>query len=226
MTILFLIIIPLSFAIVRIFNDFLNRFSIKKHYVKYIILLLLIIYFLIFITVHYWDEIKFLYAGLGIGGTSAHSSGTRINQMLETFEVFLKSPLIGYSLGGIPSAIGLSQDIIINSQIEAKNFEGMNVFLEILAASGIIGFLFFLLYLIFLFFKAFSISRKLKKTDYFFILIVKAFVFSLFWELMILMLNQNIFRPYLWILIGMLNATIFVGRESLYETYNYRFSNA
>ncbi|EDM23175.1 O-antigen ligase family protein [Caminibacter mediatlanticus] len=167
MTILFLIIIPLSFAIVRIFNDFLNRFSIKKHYVKYIILLLLIIYFLIFITVHYWDEIKFLYAGLGIGGTSAHSSGTRINQMLETFEVFLKSPLIGYSLGGIPSAIALSQGITINSQIEAKNFEGMNVFLEVLAASGIIGFLFFLLYLIFLFLKAFSISRKLKKTDYF-----------------------------------------------------------
>jgi len=177
----------------------------------------LIFILLIIVIINYWNEINFLFSGLGIFGSSSHSSAPRIKTMIDTFRIFLKSPIIGYSLGGIPSAIAQLKGYNISTQIEAKNYEGMNIFLEVLAASGIIGYIFFLLFIYLLYFKAFKIAKAIYYKNFTYSIIVKSLIFSLFWEMFILSMNQNILRPYLWIAIGMLSSSIFVGRELLYE---------
>jgi len=217
MTILVMILASFILIFYRIVKTFLSKFSIRKTYLKLMIFLLLIIIVFIFIVIIYWKEINFLFNGLGIGGEPNHSSKPRIQETIDTFRIFLQSPIIGYSLGGIPSAIANLKGIHISTQLEAKHFEGLNIFVQVLAASGIFGFLFFILFFLFLFYKAKIVSNKLKNISYIFSIIIKGLSFSLFWELIILSLNQNILRPYLWIAIGMLSSSIIIGRKILYE---------
>jgi len=216
MAILTMLLSICSLILVQSIKKFLKG-KISKKLVKYVFLLVLIFILLIIVIINYWNEINFLFSGLGIFGSSSHSSGARIKTMIDTFRIFLNSPIIGYSLGGIPSAIAQLGGYNISTQIEAKNFEGMNIFLEVLAASGIIGYIFFLLFIYLLYFKAFKIAKAIYYKNFTYSIIVKSLIFSLFWEMFILSMNQNILRPYLWIAIGMLSSSIFVGRELLYE---------
>ncbi|MFU2074254.1 hypothetical protein, partial [Gallibacterium anatis] len=172
----------------------------------YLISFILIMGFILFFDL---EKILFLLNGTGLFGTSSHSASMRGSDALYTLETFLNSPFIGYSLGGVATAIAEIQGIVVNSQAEAKLYEGMNIFLEILAASGIFGFLFFILWLKRLFKVSKKVSYICKEDTISFIIL--ALRFSLIGELMLLMFNQNILRPYLWVLIGMLNVSIFVG---------------
>lgn len=168
------------------------------------------------------NTFKFLFSGLGMFGTATHSSEARTNEAWTTFEVFLNSPFIGYSLGGVAPAIAELKGFTIYTQSEAKNFEGMNIFLEVLAASGIIGFIFFVIFFIVLYSKAFKIMKLLKTINNIHYLFIGSLSFALFMELLILSMNQNILRPYLWVLIGMLSASILVGKRIFYE---YQINN-
>ena len=172
----------------------------------YLISFILIMGFILFFDL---EKILFLLNGTGLFGTSSHSASMRGSDALYTLETFLNSPFIRYSLGGVATAIAEIQGIVVNSQAEAKLYEGMNIFLEILAASGIFGFLFFILWLKRLFKVSKKVSYICKEDTISFIIL--ALRFSLIGELMLLMFNQNILRPYLWVLIGMLNVSIFVG---------------
>lgn len=78
-------------------------------------------------------------AGTGIADTTAHSVTQREGSLQDTVTVFLKSPLIGKSLGGVSSAIAELHGESIGSFEASKSFEGMNVFAEALAASGSSG---------------------------------------------------------------------------------------
>jgi hypothetical protein len=159
------------------------------------------------------DSIKFMFSGVGLAGTSSHSVKQRSGETEETFDIFKRSPWIGVSLGGIPSARALQKGIIVTDNITAKNNEGLNIFVEVLAASGIIGALFFLAYWTTIFGTSLSLYRKVKRIDNDLSVLLLAFPFGLLCELGILIMNQNISRLYLWVHIGMVMLVISNGAK-------------
>lgn len=105
--------------------------------------------------------------------------------------------------------------IVITNNETAKQFEGMNIFVETLAGSGIIGFIFFLIFLISVFYYPYIQSRFLFKNREF---IEEAILIrSLFWSgvalLFMLNFNQNILRPYLWIHLGFLSLSFYYSKQ-------------
>jgi hypothetical protein len=156
-------------------------------------------------------------AGTGLESTAAHSKDARIMQMSNVLNVFLESPVVGYSLGGIAPAIAAYWGSITKDQKKAKEFEGLNIFLEVLAASGIFGFLFFMSWLIQLFRSNILLSSYLARAGWHREAgILEALRYALIAELLILVLSQNILRPYLWMLIGITNALYFYYKDRLY----------
>lgn len=148
-----------------------------------------------------FKDIKFLFEGLGLFGTASHSSSTRITFMIYTLQTFIESPIFGYSLGGIPSAIGDLHNIVVTDQTVAGQFEGMNVTSEVLAASGAIGFIFFGLFMALLIIKPLLLSDRLSNENKG---VLKGLVYSFVFLLIILQFNQNILRPYLWLHISLI----------------------
>ncbi len=161
-------------------------------------------------------RIRYL-AGTGLEATAAHSRETRQEQMLNVWKLFVESPVVGYSLGGIAPNIALQSGVEPKEVADSKKFEGLNILLEVLAASGIFGFLFFAFWLFKLFYAGFGLSSQLKTGGFFReSIVLQSLCFALIAELLILSLSQNILRPYLWILVGMLNAVYFRFKLLLY----------
>ena len=165
------------------------------------------------------DELRVRYlAGTGLESTAAHSREVRQEQVLNVWKIFAKSPVVGYSLGGIAPNIALMNRVVPRTVEECKDFEGLNVLLEVLAASGIIGFPFFAFWLFQLFYAGFGLAGKLKKQSFHReSVILYGLCAALITELLILSFSQNILRPYLWILIGLINAFYFRFRLLLQE---------
>jgi len=149
------------------------------------------------------DKMLFLVEGLGLFEASSHSSTARTNEFKDTLQLFLDSPFIGYSLGGIAAALGNERGVLVDSFELAKEHEGMNVFAETLAASGILGFIPFAIYIGVLFVKPFRLASSVANPEK--SIILASLLFALFFELLILQMNQNILRPYLWALIAILS---------------------
>ena len=163
------------------------------------------------------DKQRKLYlAGTGLESTASHSKDTRIRQMNNVFLVFQDSPIIGYSLGGIAPAIANYYGDKTKDQKKAKEYEGLNIFLEVLAASGIVGFLFFCSWLFQLFRANIKLTALLRLHGYARESgILEALRYALIAEFLILVLSQNILRPYLWILIGVTNALYYRFKDQL-----------
>jgi hypothetical protein len=151
------------------------------------------------------ETVTLLLAGTGLYGSPAHSVVDRENSFIDTLTVFEQNPLIGRSLGGISYAIGELHGERIGSFKESKLFEGMSVFAEALAASGIIGVIPFLVFLTVTIYKPLKLARSCPP-DY--SLCLRAFVRALIFTWAILQFNQNILRPYLWVHIAIL-ATVY-----------------
>jgi hypothetical protein len=145
--------------------------------------------------------------GTGLAGTADHSVAGRSDLMFDTLKVFYRSPLIGYSLGGIAPAIGRMYGVDVYDTDIAKRFEGMNVYAEVLAATGIIGMILFLLYFISLFVASIKkfMTSNLDETRR---QIILGLFISLLIELFSLNFAQTITRIYLWVHIGMLSAAL------------------
>ena len=144
------------------------------------------------------DEYDFLLAGTGINGATSHSVDDRSSLAEQTFDIFLKSPFVGVSLGGIPENIASSMGV----SGDDKQFEGSVVFLEVLAASGIFGIIPFLAYFIKIIFSGHRLFYFQKDT------VGQSLLYALIAELVILQFNQNILRPYFWMHIAILSACI------------------
>lgn len=110
------------------------------------------------------DKLRARYlAGTGVESTASHSRDLRIRQITDVYDVFIRSPFEGYSLGGIAPAIAeLRGDNPGDSQ-KVKEHEGLNIFLEVLAASGIVGFIFFVWWLSQFFYCNISLEKALEK---------------------------------------------------------------
>jgi len=142
------------------------------------------------------QSIDFLLAGTGIFDSSAHSVNHRSNQLFDTFLAFKESPWIGYSIGGVAPAIGGIYNIKVVTQESAAAFEGMSIFAQVLAASGIVGFLFFIWYILKLVISPLKLAKNVKDEKLKNILI--GLVLSTVFLLIILQMNQNILRMYFW----------------------------
>lgn len=134
-------------------------------------------------------------SGTGISDTTAHSVIQREDALDETFTVFLEHPLIGRGLGGVSVAIASLAGEKVESFEASKNFEGMSVFAEALAASGAIGIVPFLCFLIATFRKPLRLARVASP---FYSMLLRALLRSLLFAWAILQFNQNMLRPYLW----------------------------
>ena len=142
--------------------------------------------------------------GTGISDTAAHSVLQREGSFEDTLQVFGDHPFIGRSLGGVSSAIANLNGETVHSFEESKAFEGMSVFAEALAGSGVFGVIPFIWFLIVTIREPLAIARSASP---FHSAILHAFVRSLVFSWAILQVNQNILRPYLWVHLAML-ATI------------------
>lgn len=171
------------------------------------------------------DKYEFLLAGTGVFGQSSHSSLGRFEKMSVLWNVFLDSPFLGHSLGGIPSVIGEFYGVRVSTVEQAKLYEGINVFLEILVASGAIGFLFFMLYFFNLCYSTNKLAIIWTRLNVKYTIILRTLLFSLILELALLSFNQNILRPYLWVHIAFLNSAYFVLKEDINEQRTKTFIN-
>jgi hypothetical protein len=104
-------------------------------------------------------------------------------------------------LGGVSAAIADLQGEKVNSFEASKNFEGMSVFAEALAASGIIGIIPFVWFLVTTILKPVRLARLASP---FYSVLLRALVRSLVFAWAILQFNQNMLRPYLWVHIAIL----------------------
>lgn len=214
MGLIFMFIIILGYAFNQIKNTFLT-FKIKKKAFPIFLSFVSFITILIASSFYYFEKIKFMFIGLGLFGFAHHSTSQRLSEFADTLQAFWKSPFIGYSLGGIPPAIANVRGTTISNQYQTKEFEGMSIFAEVLAASGIIGFMFFISFLVILFYKSYKMVQALKPVNSHFSNLLLALLLGLLFELLILNMNQNILRAYLWVHIGIVNLGYYTGKGIL-----------
>ena len=157
----------------------------------------------LYVSVANSDLFQVLAFGVGLGGASNHSVDERLDGFLGLVEIFIESPVIGYSLGGLSYALGKLSGVNVTDFTTAK-LEGNGVFLEVLAASGIFGFMFFCLYIYKIVKSPFSLANRLLNFEMAGLL--RGMTFALLFELAIIQPNQNILRPYLWLHIAILSA--------------------
>lgn len=178
------------FYIIRKVYRFVTKPQITQSGLRIFILTIFIIgplflYSLATVNFRNW---MFLLSGTGIAGSAAHSSNIRLGQFWDTIDLFLKSPVIGYGMGGIGSYLGRAYGMAPN---EAT---GMNVTAEVLASSGILGFPFFVLFMWAVLIKPFS-SRFAsgEMTD-----ALRSAAVGMALLFIILQFNQSILRLYVW----------------------------
>lgn len=201
MGILMMVLAILFINIYRRSGDVLGKIKqreIKLSWLKYILLILFVLFVggTFLSTSRILDDYSFLLQGTGVNGTASHTVDDRTKAMNETLEVFYDSPFIGASLGGVAEKIA---DFDPHGG-SPKEHEGGAIFLEVLAASGVVGVIPFIVY----FYKIIkcSINTVKRNSDY----VCMALLVSLISEMIILQLNQNILRPYFWFHIAVLSA--------------------
>lgn len=194
-------------AIVQVlmFELFIDRKSIKKILFFTVSFFATLIGILIVLLTN--ENLSFLLAGLGIMGGSAHSSVERLDGFITQLEIFSRNPLKGYSLGGVSQAIAFEKGVTNISQETIKPFDiSMNIFIEVLTASGIIGFAFFLYYVYVLLIRSKKSYNSSINNNH---IIMHSLIWGLLFEFVILCFNQNILRAYLWVHIAILNSWYF-----------------
>jgi hypothetical protein len=159
------------------------------------------------------DTAIMLLAGTGIYGAPAHSVVERANAFVDTLTVFTQHPFIGRSLGGVSSGIAELHGVEIRSFQDSKPYEGMAIFAEVLAGSGIFGVVPFLIFLIVIVRKPLEAARR---TSLEYSVVLRALTRALVFELAVLQFNQNILRPYLWVHLAIL-ATVYAAARPLPE---------
>jgi len=155
-------------------------------------------------------------SGLGIGGTASHSTDARTAGFKDTWTLFLDSPFMGCSLGGIDA--GIIEYKSRNYTVANNGGASMCVSLEALAAYGIFGAFFFFKYLWDLtvggYLKAKKRPGEKREREP-----VYAMLIALFFEFMILQLNQNVLRPPFWVHIALVSTCLQIYLRDSHKNY-------
>lgn len=149
--------------------------------------------------------LPFLFSGLGILGHSAQSAGTRLESLARTWRAFVQHPVIGTGIGALPVDIAGQTDQGIYNLHEAKKFEGMSIAVEVLASTGIVGAA-IVLGLVFSVLRAYRRSRA--GAEPWQRLVLSAQGWGLLWMLLMLQMNQNFLRIYIFVDLAILICTI------------------
>jgi hypothetical protein len=142
-----------------------------------------------------------LLGGSGLANTPAHSVNIRRDQAYRTLETFLDAPFIGHSLGGVPIVIAARSGVQVRSVEEFRLYWGFPVFLEVLVASGIIGAIPFFLFVYANTIGAMKTARRywpLERAKW-----LRALARAMIYECLLLMVDQNMLRVYVWIHLSM-----------------------
>jgi len=122
----------------------------------------------------------------------------RLSQFKETLGIALENPLLGKSLGGVAPYRALKHGMNPKNNDDVKQFEGMNIFAEMLAGFGIIGFLLMLGFIILISYDGVRLGIKALASNYKVSIILIGLFLGFLLELFFLMFNQNVLRLYLW----------------------------
>lgn len=138
----------------------------------------------------------FLFAGLGLMGHSAQSAHTRLESFSRTWIAFAHHPIIGTGIGALPVAIARQTGHGVYDLRDAKGFEGMSIAAEVLAETGLIG-------ASLVFAAGVQVIRsyrsaRLRAPDWRKKLL-SAQSWGLIWMLLMLQMNQNFLRIYIFI---------------------------
>ncbi|MHB1677545.1 MAG: hypothetical protein ACYCSS_08405 [Sulfuriferula sp.] len=199
---------PLRF-ISRLAHGYVNKRFAR---ISLILLGMAVLFFGFVIYVVGFDTVSFLFQGLGINEGASYSVDDRESGFNDVIAIFMNSPIVGYSLGGIPSAIAKLHGVAIRDIEDFKKITGFSVFAEVLAASGIFGIVPFAVYIWTIVSKPLRLARQVSVEQS---VILIALTLALIFELAILQFNQNILRPYLWMHIAVMSASyaVFVKRR-------------
>ena len=158
-------------------------------------------------------------SGLGIGGASSHSADARMTGFKDTWTLFLDSPFLGCSLGGIDA--GIIEYKSRNYTVANNGGASMCISLEALAAYGIVGAFFFFKYMWDLtvggYLKAKKRPGEQSEREP-----VYAMLIALFFEFMILQLNQNVLRPPFWVHIALVSTMLQIYLRESHKNYTPR----
>ena len=191
---------PLRF-INRLFHCCFNKRLAKISAYLGIVLVFIVVIIVYFIGT---DNLSFLLAGLGLSGQASHSVSDRTHGAEEMLTIFLKSPVIGYSLGGVNAVLAEMSGVTSGDIADIAKYTGFSVFMEVLAASGLVGFIPFIIFIWTIVVKPLRLAQKVSSHQ---AALLIALTLSLIFELAILQFNQNILRPYLWVHIAVLSAS-------------------
>ena len=140
-------------------------------------------------------------SGSGVAGQPAHSLNTRLDVFHQTLEAYEEHPFIGRSLGGVSIYIASRSGIEVTTMEMVRHFWGFPVLLDVLVASGLFGFIPFLVFIYANTFGALKLAKRYwpeERAKW-----VRALARAMIFEWMLLMVDQNLLRVYLWFHISM-----------------------
>ena len=135
-------------------------------------------------------------SGTGLGRQPAHSLNNRLGVAKQTFEAYKEHPFIGRSLGGVSIYIASRDGIEVTSMEMVRLFWGFPVIMDVLVASGLFGFIPFLVFLWANTFGALRLAKRCwpeERARW-----LRALARAMVFEWMLLMVDQNLLRVYLW----------------------------
>lgn len=159
-----------------------------------------------------------LLQGTGLGGTAAHSYNDRTSRAIDTWNTFLEHPFVGRTLGGVPVAVGEHLGIPVRTMDDVRQYWGFPVFLDVLTASGIFGFLPFAYFMWVNTVGAMRLAKHYWPSEE--ARWLRALARGMIFECLMLMADQNILRVYVWLQLTMVTVVAYhmeFGREPVIE---------
>lgn len=142
---------------------------------------------------------SFLVKGLGVSEDSGDfSRAERQADLDDTIKVFEEHPILGVGLGGVGPEIAVMRHMPQVDRDDEVRVEGQCTSAEILAGTGIFGFMFYAMYMGTLFIAPFRLKNAPVE--------LKALAWGLIFLIAILQFNQTILRLYVWFHIALLSA--------------------
>ena len=134
----------------------------------------------------------------------------RASDLRETWDAFLAHPLIGTGIGAVPAEIAADRLRPLRKLEEAKPNEGMSIFVELLASTGLVG-------LALLTGFAVSVVRACKRIQPLLppwrSRLLRGMEWSLIWVLLALQFSQNILRIWLFVDLAVLICCLTASRQ-------------
>ena len=140
-------------------------------------------------------------SGTGLASQPAHSLDTRLNVARQTWYAYKEHPFIGRSLGGVSVYIASRDGIAVTTMEGVRQFWGFPVLMDVLVASGLFGFIPFLVFLYANTIRPLHLAVRFwpeERAKW-----VRALARAMIFEWMLLMVDQNLIRVYLWFHIAM-----------------------